>query len=226
LVGDFNGVFFEPRKWSDSRRFLSSALDAGFVAIDTAPLYGYGAAEELLGRVLPSGIAVFTKVGVNIAGAVPTIDYSLKGMQQSIIDSLRRLKREQVDTLFIHNPPPAILRRDSIYEFLEWAVSVGVTKECGVSLAVNGDLLKIRDSHVVGTICITPPESSKPLRLPGSASLTLRSVLAGGELARDAGADGIQKRLAELIEHYGPANVIVGPRVPRHLTAYKPLLRR
>lgn len=224
LVGSFNGVFFEPRKRSESRSFVLTALDAGFEAFDTAPLYGRGDAEELLGQVLPSDADVFTKVGVSINGSVPVMDFSVEGMKRSITDSLHRLRREQVQTLFIHNPPPAVLKRESIYEFMEWAKTAGLAKECGVSLAVVGDLPKVRDSRAVDAFCIPPPDSLKALRMPKAASLTLRSVLGGGDLARGAGADQIRRRLEGLIEVHRPANIIVGPRTSRHLVAYRPWL--
>jgi aryl-alcohol dehydrogenase-like predicted oxidoreductase len=87
---------------ADQERAVARALEQGINYFDTAPAYGNGASEENLGRVLKSlhpEIFLSTKFTVlpehkkNIA----------EGIAQSLEQSLRRLGREHVDLLQLHN---------------------------------------------------------------------------------------------------------------------------
>lgn len=88
---------------ADQERAIARALEAGVNYFDTAVVYGNGASETNLGRILaklkPRDALVGTKVrlppeGGPIAAAVAK---SLEG-------SLQRLGREQVDIFHLHNP--------------------------------------------------------------------------------------------------------------------------
>ena len=108
---------------------FSAALEAGLTYIDTAPFYGYGLAEERIGRALKgrnrSDFVVSTKVGRLIrrgerSGAEvyddgksfylanPDMccvrDYSYDGVMISLEESLKRLDMDYVDILHIHDP--------------------------------------------------------------------------------------------------------------------------
>jgi aryl-alcohol dehydrogenase-like predicted oxidoreductase len=54
---------------SDAIRTVHAALDLGINLIDTAPAYGFGRSEELIGRALTGGkrerAVIATKVGLN-----------------------------------------------------------------------------------------------------------------------------------------------------------------
>lgn len=87
---------------ADQERAVARALEQGINYFDTAPAYGNGASEENLGRVLKSlkpEIFLSTKFTVlpehkkNIA----------EGIAQSLEQSLRRLGRDHVDLLQLHN---------------------------------------------------------------------------------------------------------------------------
>ena len=78
------------------------ALDLGITFFDVAPSYGDGKAEEALGKALDGRtepVVVATKVRLrademdDVAGAV----------QRSVDISLRRLRRDSVDVLHVHN---------------------------------------------------------------------------------------------------------------------------
>jgi D-threo-aldose 1-dehydrogenase len=94
---------------------LVHAHACGVRCFDAAPLYGGGRAEVLLGRALarmPGPVCVSTKVGYT--GAIPyggrqapqdrRKDFSAAAVERSIEDSLRRLNREAVDIVFLHDP--------------------------------------------------------------------------------------------------------------------------
>jgi aryl-alcohol dehydrogenase-like predicted oxidoreductase len=87
---------------ADQERAVARALEAGINYFDTAPSYGNGASEENLGRVLKSlnpEIFLSTKFTV-----LPEHRKNLAdGIAQSLEQSLRRLGRDHVDLLQLHN---------------------------------------------------------------------------------------------------------------------------
>ncbi len=88
---------------AEQERSLARALEAGITYVDTAPVYGDGASETTLGRLLPAGrqgVSLGTKVRLkpeDMADPAPVIAASLEA-------SLRRLGRDSVDLLQLHNP--------------------------------------------------------------------------------------------------------------------------
>src|SRR5262245_39593093 len=98
---------------------LRAAWDGGIRHFDTAPSYGDGAAERLLGdalRELPRDeVTVSTTVG-RVQMAVldpyaagsgprrePAFDFSGDAVRSSLAGSLSRLGMNRVDTVFVHD---------------------------------------------------------------------------------------------------------------------------
>lgn len=89
---------------------IARALDAGITLIDTAPAYGQGHSEEVVGRALSGRrerVTVATKVGLrwDDRGDV-TRDASAARIQQEVEDSLRRLRTDYIDIYQVHWPDP------------------------------------------------------------------------------------------------------------------------
>ncbi|KAL1506190.1 hypothetical protein ABEB36_005596 [Hypothenemus hampei] len=89
------------------RATLIRALKHGINYIDTAPYYGQGEAEEVLGKIL-EGIPrkayyIATKVGRYAKEWENQFNFSAEKTKQSINESLKRLKLEYVDVLQIHD---------------------------------------------------------------------------------------------------------------------------
>ncbi len=87
----------------DQERAVARAVELGINHFDTAPLYGNGASEENLGRILASlkpNVIVSTKVRIAPA------DRQRIGaaIAASIETSLKRLRRDSVDLFQLHNP--------------------------------------------------------------------------------------------------------------------------
>jgi D-threo-aldose 1-dehydrogenase len=134
---------------------IEAALSRGINYFDTAPLYGHGRSEELMGEVLRKhprdSFAISTKVGrvllpagsskvesvffENPAPFEPVFDFSYEGVMRSFEESLRRLKLDRVEILFIHDPDDhyenAIL---GAYPTLHKLRSQGVVKAIGAGM--------------------------------------------------------------------------------------------
>lgn len=94
---------------NDSVRLVHAALSAGCNFFDTAPGYGDGASEVLLGQALKGRrreAVICTKFG---HGGPDGEDFSVSGLRSSLEGSLRRLQTDHVDVLLLHNPPAELL---------------------------------------------------------------------------------------------------------------------
>jgi aryl-alcohol dehydrogenase-like predicted oxidoreductase len=99
-------VWWGPQDEVESIRTIHTALDVGVNWIDTAPFYGWGRAEEIVGRALQGGgdVLVFTK-----CGTLPDeergdrMDLSPAAIRTDVEASLRRLQRERIDLLQLHD---------------------------------------------------------------------------------------------------------------------------
>jgi aryl-alcohol dehydrogenase-like predicted oxidoreductase len=121
---------------------LAAAFDHGFTHFDTAPYYGFGIAEQELGRFLKGRrgrVTIATKVGLyppgglyantasvwirKVAGKVwpalsrPVVDWSIAAASKSLESSLRRLRIDQVDLLLLHEPISGAVQSGV---FLDW----------------------------------------------------------------------------------------------------------
>lgn len=92
---------------------LRTALDRGITTIDTAPVYGFGTAEERVGKVLAErdrdSVVIATKVGLewNEDGDVWRRSDPSR-IRREIEDSLRRLGTDYVDLYQVHWPDPRV----------------------------------------------------------------------------------------------------------------------
>ena len=91
---------------------VRAAVVAGVGWIDTAPMYGWGRAEEILAEAL-AGVAdgplVFTKCGTLRAGDGSFYtDNSPVAVRGDVEGSLRRLGVEQLDLVQVHDEDPSV----------------------------------------------------------------------------------------------------------------------
>jgi aryl-alcohol dehydrogenase-like predicted oxidoreductase len=96
-------------------RTLMKAPDLGVTFFDTAPIYGFGASEELLGEVFGrngrnayADVVIASKFGLswNERGHVSK-DAKPTTIRNEVEQSLRRLNRERIDLYQLHWPDPA-----------------------------------------------------------------------------------------------------------------------
>jgi D-threo-aldose 1-dehydrogenase len=108
---------------ADAHATIDAAWDAGIRYFDTAPFYGYGAAEERLGRALrgrprdefmlatkvgrvldPAGTERAETVFRDVDAVEPRFDFSRDGVLRSFEESLTRLGVDRIDVLLVHDP--------------------------------------------------------------------------------------------------------------------------
>ena len=95
---------------AEQRRAVARAIEAGITYFDTAPSYGDGRSEENLGRVLEElgravteKIVVGTKFRIEPEVARGPVAGVKEAIRQSTEESLRRLRRERVHLMQLHN---------------------------------------------------------------------------------------------------------------------------
>lgn len=98
---------------TQSIRTIQSAVDRGITLIDTAPVYGFGHSEEIVGQALAEGgrrakVVIATKVGLAWKDGKPFRNASRSRVMQEIDDSLRRLKTDVIDLYQVHWPDPNV----------------------------------------------------------------------------------------------------------------------
>ena len=103
LGGGGLGQVWGPTTREESVATVREAVESGIDVLDLAPSYGNGEAESVIGDAfdgaLPAGVRVTTKCRV---GATPPAQvYDL--LSTSLEGSLRRMKLERVDVMFLHN---------------------------------------------------------------------------------------------------------------------------
>jgi aryl-alcohol dehydrogenase-like predicted oxidoreductase len=86
---------------------IHKAIELGINWIDTAPAYGLGHSEEIVGRAVKESSVkpfIFTKCGI-LWNEKREVRRSLAEIRREIEDSLRRLQVETIDLYQIHWPP-------------------------------------------------------------------------------------------------------------------------
>jgi aryl-alcohol dehydrogenase-like predicted oxidoreductase len=86
-----------------AERLLNGVLDLGINYIDTAPAYGLS--EERVGRAIAHRYhecVVSTKVGEEFEAGRSRHDFSSRGVRRSVERSLRRLRADVLDLVFVH----------------------------------------------------------------------------------------------------------------------------
>ena len=100
-----------PQDDSDSIATIHKALESGINWVDTAPVYGLGRSEEVVGRALKTTSRkpyIFTKCGLvwnqrgNVSGVLKR-----DSIRNEVESSLRRLDVDALDLCQIHWPNPA-----------------------------------------------------------------------------------------------------------------------
>jgi aryl-alcohol dehydrogenase-like predicted oxidoreductase len=88
---------------------IRSAVERGVTLIDTAPVYGFGRSEEIVGKALAENglrekVTIATKAGLNWQDGTLFRDSRPARLRQEIEDSLKRLRTDVIDLYQVHWP--------------------------------------------------------------------------------------------------------------------------
>lgn len=137
---------------TESIATLNRALELGINFWDTADIYGNGANEELISKVLAPNrdkIFIATKFGFRLrknvdgdafVGNASYVDASPAWMKQAVEASLKRLRIETIDLYYAHRPDPEIPIEETVGAMTE-LVKEGKVRYIGLS-ECPADLLR------------------------------------------------------------------------------------
>jgi aryl-alcohol dehydrogenase-like predicted oxidoreductase len=97
----------------ESIRTIHAAIEQGIRLIDTAPAYGFGRSEEIVGKAVAEyghreNIVIATKVGLEWREGRVFRNASRQRILQEVDDSLRRLGTTYIDIYQVHWPDPLV----------------------------------------------------------------------------------------------------------------------
>jgi D-threo-aldose 1-dehydrogenase len=148
-------------------RVLGAAYDAGFSTFDVAPSYGEGLVESQVGQFVKEtgrDVVIFTKFGIPFRpiGELPSPlffsiraiggaagcslganysarDFSIGSLRRSVTESLRRLRVDVIDCMFIHEPLAEVPNEDftTVWDGLERVRREGLIRGYGITLGGN-----------------------------------------------------------------------------------------
>ncbi len=158
---------------------LNTALASGITHFDTSPYYGYGLAESDLSLFLQGrrdAITVATKVGLyppkiiqgslslwcrKITGKIykrlvkPRVNWSISEAERSLNASLKRLKTDYIDILFLHEPEPNLVSSDKFLSWLEKERSKGKIRYWGLAGQSNLVFDWVKANHPLAAVVQT-----------------------------------------------------------------------
>lgn len=165
-----------PVSAEQAERVLLAALDAGVTMFDTAALYGFGANETLVGKVLAKHRSRFTlaskcgMTGVDVAGdgkLVRVIDGRPETIRATCEASLKRLQTDVIDLYYLHRWDKQVPIEDSVGALSD-LVAAGKIRTIGLSEVSAATL---RRAHGVHPITAVQTEYSLWTRNPEIAVL-------------------------------------------------------
>lgn len=127
-------------------QLLRAALDAGITWIDTANVYSDGESERMLGRFLPADraeLTLATKVGIPHRDGRGLAPLSAEAIRSCVTASMKRLRTERIDLLYLHSPDPDTPLEETIDAVLD-LVERGSVDRIGVSNYAAWQIEQIR----------------------------------------------------------------------------------
>ncbi len=131
-------LWWGPQDRDEAVATVVAAIDAGVAFVDTAPFYGWGRAESIVGDALGSfdvrpTTPILTKCGTvpRHDGAVAE-DASPESVRRDVEASLERLGVDRIDIVQVHDPDPAT-PIEVTWETLMALVDEGVIGGAGLS---------------------------------------------------------------------------------------------
>lgn len=174
----------------ESIRTVLEAFNQGINFIDTAPVYGFGHSESVVGQALArfgsrEKVYIATKVGLEWRDGNVQRNSSPQRIRAEIEDSLRRLQTDYIDLYQVHWPDPLVPVEDTA-ETLRDLLDEGKIRAIGVS---NYSIRQMEQFHLVAPLHSAQPpynlfERQTEHQVLPFARSHRTSVLAYGPLCR------------------------------------------
>jgi aryl-alcohol dehydrogenase-like predicted oxidoreductase len=122
---------------TDAVATIRTAIDRGITLIDTAPVYGFGHSEEIVGKALAENklrdrVVIATKVGLDWKNGQPFRNAGRGRIFAEVEASLKRLRTDVIDIYQIHWPDPLTPIEESA-EAMAALLKQGKIRAVGVS---------------------------------------------------------------------------------------------
>ncbi|HJG12690.1 MAG TPA: aldo/keto reductase [Bacteroides xylanisolvens] len=159
------GTMWGGNEEKDSIESVQASIEHGVTTLDTAPFYGFGLSEEMIGKAIKgydrTKIQLLTKFGLVWDGSnkgkgdfffdaekdgvsVPVYKYAAKeNVIKEVEESLRRLKTDYIDLLQIHWPDSTTPIVETM-EALDLLIQQGKIRAAGVS---NYDVEQVTEAR-------------------------------------------------------------------------------
>ncbi|HEY2534344.1 MAG TPA: aldo/keto reductase [Xanthobacteraceae bacterium] len=133
---------------AESVATIQAAFEHGINVVDTAPVYGFGRSEEIVGKAisesrLRSEVLIATKAGLQWDGGKVSRNASRARIMQEVEDSLRRLRTDYIDVYQIHWPDPLITIEETA-DAMHVLFAQGKIRAIGVSNFSVGQMERFR----------------------------------------------------------------------------------
>jgi aryl-alcohol dehydrogenase-like predicted oxidoreductase len=154
----FSHAYGTPPPAEVAERVLLEALERGVTLFDTAALYGFGANEALVGRVLKphrSKLVLASKggmAGVEFPDGIKrVIDGRPEAIRRNCEDSLRRLDTDVIDLYYLHRWDKRLPIEDSIGALAD-LVRAGKVRALGLSEVSAATLRRAHAVHPIAAV--------------------------------------------------------------------------
>ncbi len=179
-------IYWGPQDESEAIRTIEAALDLGVNWIDTAPFYGWGGAERIVGKALQGKrdkAYIFTKCGtLQKEQGGEREDLSPASIRRELETSLRNLHTDYIDLYQFHDPDPNTPIEES-WTAMQTLIKEGKVRYGGLSnhtielmeramtiapitsnqhqynllnREIENDVLPFSQQHTIGVLCWSP----------------------------------------------------------------------
>jgi aryl-alcohol dehydrogenase-like predicted oxidoreductase len=143
---------------AESIATIRAAFEHGINIVDTAPVYGFGRSEEIVGKALAEGrlrseVLIATKAGLQWDGGKVSRNASRARLMREVEDSLRRLRTDYIDIYQVHWPDPLVTIEETAEAMLA-LLEQGKIRAIGVS---NFSVLQMERFRRVAPLHVLQP---------------------------------------------------------------------
>src|SRR6202049_1084985 len=143
---------------AESIATIRTAFEHGINIVDTAPVYGFGRSEEIVGKAIAEGrlrsdLLLDTKAGLQGEGGKVFRNASRARIMREVEDSLRRLRTDYIDIYQVHWPDPLVTIEETA-EAMHALFEQGKIRAIGVS---NFSVLQMERFRRVAPLHVLQP---------------------------------------------------------------------